>query len=162
MTEEEKEWLRGDRWTDEQIKTIKENRMPLYGQKLDQLEAVDTGEIRKFTTGASRDTAEGKLDFEGFLSPKVLETFAIYMNKNRKMADGSLRDSDNWQKGIPRDVYMKSAWRHFFDMWKEHRGHSTADGMVAALCGLMFNVMGYLHELIKDTENAHEAEERGG
>jgi hypothetical protein len=34
--------------------------------------------------------------------------------------------------------------------------------MVAALCGLMFNVMGYLHELIKDTENAHEAEERGG
>jgi hypothetical protein len=118
--------------------------------------------MRTFNTGATRDTDEGKLDFEGFLSPRALEMYAIYMNKNRVQSDGSVRKSDNWQKGIPRSVYMKSAFRHFFDMWKEHRGIPTPDGMIAALCGLLFNVMGYMHELSKDDQSAHEAEERGG
>jgi len=122
----------------------------------------DNGTSRSFETGATRDTSEGKLDFEGFLSPRVLEMFAIYMDSNRVQSDGKLRDSDNWQKGIPRNEYLKSAWRHFFDWWKEHRGIGTKDGITTALCGLLFNVMGYMHELSKDTENAHEAEERGG
>jgi hypothetical protein len=123
---------------------------------------MQEGNTRVFGTGATRDTDEGKLDFEGFLSPRALEMFAIYMNKNRVQSDGSLRASDNWQKGIPRDAYMKSMYRHFFDVWKEHRKLSTPDGMVSNLCGLLFNVMGYMHELSKDVENAHEAEERGG
>ena len=105
-------------------------------------------EIRTFETGANRDTEEGKLDFEGFLSPLVLERFAVYMHKNRKMRDGTLRDADNWQKGIPKDVYMKSAFRHFFDMWKEHRGLKSRENMEDAICGLLFNVMGYLHEIL--------------
>jgi hypothetical protein len=92
----------------------------------------------------------GKLDMEGFLSPRVLEAFSQYMNFNRELADGSLRDSDNWQKGIPLNVYMKSAWRHFFDWWKEHRGCATKEGLVWALCGLLFNLQGYLNELLKD------------
>ena len=54
--------------------------------------------IRKFETGATRDTDEGKLDFEGFFSPIVMERFAEYMNKHRRQSDGQLRDSDNWQK----------------------------------------------------------------
>jgi len=33
----------------------------------------DTGTIRQFTTGATRDTSDGKLDYEGFISPLVLE-----------------------------------------------------------------------------------------
>jgi len=78
--------------------------------------------IRRFDTGATRDTDEGKLDFEGFLSPLVLERYAQYMNKHRKQSDGKLRDSDNWQKGIPLKAYIKSLWRHFFDLWKIHRG----------------------------------------
>lgn len=102
--------------------------------------------MREFETGATRDSEEGKFDYEGFLSPLVLERFAAYMHEHRKQADGKLRDSDNWQKGIPRDAYMKSAWRHFFAWWKGHRqgrvGHDD-------LCALMFNVMGYLHEELK-------------
>jgi hypothetical protein len=117
---------------------------------------MDNGRVRTFSTGANRDTATDKLDYEGFLSPLVLEAFGEYMHKNRRMADGTLRDSDNWQKGIPRDVYAKSGWRHFFDWWKEHRGHRTADGLKAALCGLMFNCMGYLHELLKE-ENSDDS-----
>jgi hypothetical protein len=105
--------------------------------------------IRCFETGATRDTDYGKLDYEGFLSPLVLERFAQYMDSHRKMADGSLRDSDNWQKGIPQDAYMKSAWRHFMDVWKAHRGVGETD-IEEALCALLFNVQGYLHEHLKE------------
>lgn len=111
---------------------------------------VEMSEIRMFETGATRDTETGKYDYEGFLSPLVLERFAEYMHKNRYMKDGSLRASDNWQSGIPLHVYMSSTWRHFMAWWMGHRrwtGHGVSED---DLCGVMFNVMGYLHELIKD------------
>ena len=53
--------------------------------------------IRSFDTGATRDTEEGKLDYEGFFTPRVLEAYARYMNFNRTMRDGSIRASDNWR-----------------------------------------------------------------
>lgn len=108
--------------------------------------------MREFKTGATRDTDEGKNDYEGFLSPLVIQRFGDYMTKHRKQADGKLRDSDNWQKGIPQTAYMKSAWRHFIDWWKEHRGIPTKDGIEEALCALIFNVQGYLHEYLKEKE----------
>lgn len=107
------------------------------------------GASRTFGTGATRDMDEGKLDFEGFLSPLVLEKYAEYMNANRIQSDGKLRDSDNWQKGIPKNVYMKSMYRHFFDVWKYHRKLRIKMTMEDALCALLFNVMGYLHEYLR-------------
>ena len=110
---------------------------------------------RNFETGAYRDTDEGKYDYEGFLSPLVLERYAEYMNKHRLQSDGRMRDSDNWQAGIPKKEYMKSGWRHFFDWWKEHRGVQTQDsceGVEDALCALIFNSMGYLHEVLKEKD----------
>ncbi len=104
---------------------------------------------RVFASGASRDTETGKLDFEGFLSPLVIERYAEYMDSHRAMSDGSIRGSDNWQRGIPLDVYMKSLWRHFFDLWKIHRGVPAKDTLEAVLCAVLFNVMGYLHETLK-------------
>jgi hypothetical protein len=109
-----------------------------------------SAQIRRFETGATRDLDASKLDFEGFLSPLVLKRFAEYMHANRQLADGSVRDSDNWQKGIPKTAYAKSAWRHFFDFWCEHRGIGTREGIELALCGLLFNCMGYLHEHLKN------------
>ncbi len=105
--------------------------------------------IRQFDTGANRNSDVGKLDFEGFFSPLVIECYAEYMDKNRSLADGTLRDSDNWQKGIPKDAYVKSAWRHYFDWWSHHRGWGSREGIKAAICGLIFNAMGYLHEILK-------------
>ena len=105
--------------------------------------------IRTFGTGATRDTDLGKHDYEGFLSPLVLVRYGEYMTKHRKQPDGQLRDSDNWQKGIPLDQYIKSAFRHFVDVWLGHRGHNSPDGLEDALCALLFNVSGYLHEIIK-------------
>ena len=112
--------------------------------------------MRTFETGATRNKEEGKNDYEGFLSPEVLEVFGDYMTSHRKQADGKLRDSDNWQKGIPREVYMKSLLRHTFDLWKIHRGiecKDKQDGHVItvkeACSAIMFNVMGYLFEVIR-------------
>lgn len=107
--------------------------------------------IRQFETGATRDTDAGKLDYEGFLSPLVLKRYAEYMHKNRVQADGTLRDSDNWQKGIPIAQYMKSMWRHMMDVWSIHRGVKEAD-IEEALCAVMFNAMGMLFEVIKTKE----------
>lgn len=115
--------------------------------------AEDNGVVRQFETGATRDTAENKLDFEGFLCPRVLTAYAEYMHKNRKMADGSMRDSDNWQKGIPKDAYMKSMYRHFMDVWKDHRGVETSEDEITNLCALLFNVSGLLHEKLKEQTN---------
>ena len=106
-------------------------------------------EMRKFETGATRNVDDSKFDYEGFLSPIALRAFAEYMHKNRVQADGNLRASDNWQKGIPLDSYMKSMYRHFFSVWENHRGIMSDEDMVTSLSALMFNVQGYLHEYIK-------------
>ena len=113
---------------------------------------MSKGKTRQFNSGATRDTDEGKYDYDGFYSPLVVERFGQYMNKHREQSDGNLRDSDNWQKGIPMTAYMKSGWRHFIDWWKEHRGYTTKDGLEEALCALLFNVQGYLHEHLKNKE----------
>lgn len=127
---------------------------------LDCLARVKTGEVRTFDTGATRDSEEGKLDYEGFLSPFALERYAEYMHGHRKQQDGSLRASDNWQKGVSFDVYMKSLFRHFFAAWKIHRGGTVKDErdghevtIEEALCGILFNTNGYLHEKVKPRES---------
>lgn len=104
---------------------------------------------RKFSSGATRDTDEDKFDYEGFLSPLVVERFARYMHRHRVQADGTLRASDNWQKGIPLDAYMKSGFRHVIDWWKIHRGVSARDGLEDILCAVIFNASGYLYEVLK-------------
>lgn len=111
--------------------------------------AVDNGTIRQFDTGATRDTSIDKFDYEGFFHPMVLERYAQYMHKHRRQSDGTLRDSDNWCKGMPLSTYIKSGWRHFMDWWKAHRGMPSRDGIEDAICGLVFNCFGYLLELLK-------------
>ena len=106
--------------------------------------------MRQFETGATRDSDTNKLDYEGFLSPLVLQRFAEYMQENRVQADGKLRDSDNWQKGIPKAQYMKSLYRHFMDMWLCHRGYEAREDIERSMCAVLFNTMGYLHEHLKE------------
>lgn len=103
--------------------------------------------MRTFESGATRNDDNGKLDYEGFLSPWVLERYAQYMHKHRIQKDGELRASDNWQKGIPITEYMKSMFRHFMTAWKLHRKGVRGTELEDALCAIIFNAMGYLHEL---------------
>lgn len=107
--------------------------------------------VRTFEGGATRDSDEGKPDYEGFLSPLVIERYGKYMNLHRKQSDGSLRASDNWQQGsgIPLPEYLKSLWRHLMDLWLIHRGYKDEKELEDALCAIAFNCMGYLHETLK-------------
>ncbi|KKN48385.1 hypothetical protein LCGC14_0653320 [marine sediment metagenome] len=120
--------------------------------------------MRTFDSGATRNVDDEKLDLEGFLSPLVLHRYAEYLNKHRTQADGKFRDSDNWQKGIPLAVYMKSGFRHFFGWWANHRhvGDVVKENIEESLCGLLFNVMGYLHEHLKDKAGDYNAVEIDG
>lgn len=111
--------------------------------------------IQYFDSGATRNLDADKFDYEGFLNPDVLHAFGAYMHQHRRQKDGSLRASDNWQKGIPRAVYMKSLVRHSIDLWRWHRGYKAIDPDTGELhtgvdlcCAVMFNVMGLLKELL--------------
>lgn len=135
---------------------LPENQPKYTAPEVAAVKDSGTVEMRSFASGATRNTDTSKLDYEGFLSPVALESFAKYMHSHRIQADGNMRASDNWQKGIPMDVYMKSMWRHFFDVWKLHRGlpaHSPEDNhaltLEEALNAMLFNVQGYLHEVLK-------------
>ena len=118
--------------------------------------------IRTFDTGATRNSDEGKLDYEACLSPLVLKAYAEYKRKHRLKPDGTVRKDDNWQKGIPLDSYMKSMWRHFHDVWMIHRGWYPAScdtNMHDALCAIIFNASGYLHRLIELSEYSPSSED---
>jgi hypothetical protein len=121
------------------------------------VEDVLEGGMAQFVTGATRNASDHKPDYEGFLSPLVIERFGEYMNQHRHTADGGLRASDNWMLGIPREAYMKSLWRHFLSVWKRHRGWPvTPEGprepqnIEDDLCAIIFNAQGMLHEIIKE------------
>jgi hypothetical protein len=121
----------------------------------DSVRVAADSPIRTFDTGATRSSEDGKIDPEGFLSPLVLVRYSEYMQKHRTQPDGSVRASDNWQKGIPLSAYMKSMWRHFLDVWLMHRGHGPVHSepdydMQEALCALIFNASGYLDTILKD------------
>lgn len=116
-------------------------------------EATNEAAMRSFGTGATRTSDAGRDDPEGYLSPLVLDRYSEYMTKHRKQADGQLRASDNWQKGMPLTTYAKGMWRHFLHFWTRHRGFDVRDPGAAAnteedLCAIIFNAQGYLHELI--------------
>ena len=161
----------GDRF---ELKTAAENIADFNSKLGEALEnQAQESQMREFNTGATRGTDEGKFDYEGFLSPLALCRYAEYMHKHRTQADGKLRDSDNWQKGIPLSAYMKSLWRHLIDLWTLHHNIPIKDrifglikdrilGLIISeeathikvtkeetLCAIIFNAFGYLHELEK-------------
>jgi len=110
--------------------------------------------MRTFSSGATRDNSDDKLDYEGFICPIALETYAEYLHKHRIQSDGKKRDSDSWQKGIPIKECVKSLLRHTVDLWKINRGHIAFDrkdgheiNMSEAACAIVFNAFAILHEL---------------
>lgn len=105
--------------------------------------------MRTFDTGATRDDNAEKPDYKGFLSPTALQAFGAYMHAHRKQADGSLRASDNWKKGIPVPAYVESWIRHTVDFWAAYEAGDMAKCRELA-CATWFNVQGFLHETLKE------------
>lgn len=118
--------------------------------------------LKQFDSGATRSADTGKADYEGFLSFPALEEFGDYMNRHRIQPDGAVRDSDNWQKGIPIASYIKSLVRHALELWGLHRGHVSRRLRKEypnrdinflkreTACACFFNVQGFLHEFLKE------------
>lgn len=107
--------------------------------------------MREFDTGATRDTDVGKLAYEGFDNPFVTKRFASYMHNHRVQADGSLRDPDNWQRGIPREAYMDSLVRHVEELRQQYRNTDTnSPSWEDTLCAIRFNVNGLIYESLQE------------
>ena len=104
--------------------------------------------MQQFEGGATRNANGDKFDYEAFINPEVLHAYGEFMHGHRKQRDGSLRDGDNWQKGIPKEQLMKSMFRHFVDVWMGHREGIGVDE--EALCAVLFNTMAYLHAVLLD------------
>jgi hypothetical protein len=124
-----------------------------YGSKYAQA-VKDSGNLRTFHTGATRDTSKTKLDPFGFISPLALHRFSEYMHKHRLQSDGQLRDSDNWKKGMPAMEYVRSLIRHVFDFWLVTSGlkprfDPKVEDPQEIACAILFNVQGFLHETLQ-------------
>jgi hypothetical protein len=130
---------------------------------------MQSSKIREFETGANRDSDDGKYDFEAFLSPEVLFEFAEYMHGKRHLIDGTYRDGDNWQKGMPINVHVKSFIRHSWDLWLWSRSREIRpkqriarlrprpeDGKIPpikdTLAALLFAIQGIWLEIIKEED----------
>ena len=94
--------------------------------------APPTGAPRSYSTGARRDTRDGKGRFD-LISPIMLARLA------RLLEEGAKRyGSRNWEKGIPPTRFLDSAFRHLV---KVLAGQDDEDHAVQVI----FNMMGYLH-----------------
>ena len=116
-----------------------------------------TEQIRQFETGATRDTDVDKPNYVKALSPIVLQRYVKYIGQHRTQSDGSLRDWDNWKQGIPKQAYLEGLGRHELAVWLLHQGYPACDNhgpvtLEDSLCGVMFNAMGYLLELLKEEQ----------
>jgi hypothetical protein len=112
-------------------------------------------EIRQFETGGTRDTNDGKFDYESFNHPLVDKRYAAYMHKHRTLLDGTLRGGDNWQKMFGEkhtDVCIKSLCRHVVDARLIHRGCRGEQTLEDDLCAIIFNAKAYLLKLVLDRE----------
>ena len=110
--------------------------------------------MREFETGATRDVVDDKLNYIKALSPIVMQCYVQYLGDHRIQADGNKRDWDNWKKGIPKETYLEGEDRHHRAVWKLLQGYPAFDNhgpvtLEDSLCGVIFNSMGLLHEIIK-------------
>lgn len=115
-------------------------------------------EIRTFSSGATRDTDVGKLNYIKALSPLVLQSYVAYLSKHRVQSDGQLRDWDNWKRGIDKQTYLESLARHLMTLWLLHEGNQAFDNkgevtLEDSLCAIIFNASGYLFEILKNEKD---------
>jgi len=139
---------------------VPEQKHPFHPDRVG-IPTADDGTLRTFASGATRDTAEGKVDLEGAISPLALWRYGEYMLEHQVQSDGRRRDSDNWQKGFGLKVLIKSLTRHFMRLWRIHRGWEGPGpddkDLEDALCALIFNAQAYLHEHLVGKRHGDEA-----
>lgn len=78
---------------------------------------------REFKTGANRNSSNGKFVYSDFINPLNEHSFAKYMHGKRFLDDGTYRDGNNWQRGIPMEELLKSFRRHSWELEALHLGY---------------------------------------
>ena len=92
----------------------------------------DSGKKQKFSTGAHRDTQEGKGRYD-LIPPSALKRVAgVYERGSEKYG------ARNWEKGMPIGRYLDSALRHIYQYIE---GRRDEDHLAQA----MWNVAGAIH-----------------
>ena len=109
--------------------------------------------MREFESGAKRDTDIGKVNYLKALSPLVLKAYGEFMRKNNSQRDGEKRDEDNWKKGMTKQSYMESKFRHFMTTWTIYDGFLDED-IIESLLAELFNTMGLLHVLLLEKQDS--------
>lgn len=123
-----------------------------HDEVIDELMKKPTMLIRTFSTGATRDSDDGKPSYVSYLSPLVLKSFGEYMLAHEIQSNGERREPGNWKKGMPKQAYVESMFRHVMDLWLTHDGYGreAREPMIEALNAIIFNASGYLHTLLED------------
>lgn len=111
--------------------------------------AGDDGIAKTSRTGATRDTSANKPEYHRYFSPKTFERFGRFMLEHQIDSKGNYRPGNNWQKGMPREWFVSSLFRHYVEVWQRFED-GTLEGKEAedALCALIFNAQGLLLELL--------------
>lgn len=106
--------------------------------------------MRTFKTGATRDDNTHKLNYVQGLSAQVQQRYLEYLSAHRLQKDGSLRDWDNWKRGIDPVTYRESLLRHANDAVRASMGLPVPENasLEDLLCAIRFNADGWLFELL--------------
>lgn len=85
------------------------------------MKILDSGQRQKYSTGAVRDTRDGKGRFD-LLPPAAITLLARHFeNGAKKYGD------NNWLNGIPLSRYMDSALRHIFKVLSDQQDEPHAE-----------------------------------
>lgn len=97
--------------------------------------------MRKFNSGAVRDSEDDKVDFTETISWTAFNRYARYMtSKKKKYGQG------NFKKGIPIDSYERSLLRHIDKYMRNKYEGGSDEPDEDHLSACVFNLFGLMHE----------------
>lgn len=97
--------------------------------------------IKKFESGAIRDSQEGKTCFIETISFTAHNRYAKYMTKKKEKYG-----SGNFKKGIPIESYEASLLRHIDKYFRNKYENGNDEKDEDHLAAIRFNVDGIMHE----------------
>ena len=127
---------------------------------LEMFSDMRTAKVRQFGV-ATRNPLGDKIQYfgpDGLFSVPAIRAYGKFMRKHRTLADGALRDYNNWRQGdgIPQRVCIDSLSRHMLDLAElledvtvidEESGEEVT--VTEACCAIIFNAMAILDAEVK-------------
>ena len=97
--------------------------------------------MRKFDTGAVRDSDDDKEDYIETISWTAFKRYAKYMTgKKKRYGQG------NFKKGIPIEAYEQSLIRHVQKYLENKHEEGQVETEEDHLSAMVFNIFGIMHE----------------